>query len=195
MLRYLARARATKSRVHGAPPYCVALARRRDRQALRCAAIACDGMLHGSAVAVEPQRVSVATGGYHEEALRVAKVSRRHGKVVDICLHHVAGGAGGAEALAYIATLGRAEQEALLVQHGKALVSRFKLEMQARLELCAALCTTAPSCAVHNGDQLNCAQWRTAVQQGQTRDAGGVSWSLCCIVLRSCLRASRCAVC
>ena len=111
-------------------------------------------MLHGSAVAVEPQRVSVATGGYHEEALRVAKVSRRHGKVVDICLHHVAGGAGGAEALAYIATLGRAEQEALLVQHGKALVSRFKLEMQARLKLCAALCTTATSRTVHNDAQL-----------------------------------------
>lgn len=74
----------------------------------------------------------MAAGGYNEEALRVAKVSGRHSKVVDICLHHVAGSTGGAEALAYITTLGRAEQEALLVQHGKALVSKFKLEMQAR---------------------------------------------------------------
>lgn len=60
----------------------------------------------------------------------VAQASARHAKTVDICLNHVAGPAGGTEALEYIKSLPRANQEALLQQHGKTLISKFKLEMQ-----------------------------------------------------------------
>jgi hypothetical protein len=73
-------------------------------------------------------------GGYHAEARMVAQVSGWHAKTVDICLHHVGGAAGGREALAYIKNLPRGEQEALLMRHGKTLVSKYGLEMQA----CAA---------------------------------------------------------
>jgi hypothetical protein len=60
----------------------------------------------------------------------VAQASARHAKTVDICLNHIAGPAGGNEALEYIKSLDRADQEALLQQHGKTLISKFKLEMQ-----------------------------------------------------------------
>lgn len=60
----------------------------------------------------------------------VAQVSGRHAKTVDICLHHISGPRGGAEALAHITGLPKREQEALLQQHGKTLVSHYGLEMQ-----------------------------------------------------------------
>lgn len=88
----------------------------------------------------------------------MAQASRRHAAVVDICMHHSSGGVagllnanddgdyagagaeagarprqdGGREALQYIRSLPRAEREQLLQQHGKALISKFKLEMEVR---------------------------------------------------------------
>ena len=63
----------------------------------------------------------------------MAKVSGRHGKYVDICLHHMRGGDGGPAALAYIEGLADPrDQVALLQQHGKTLVSTYGLEMQVR---------------------------------------------------------------
>lgn len=69
-------------------------------------------------------------GGYFEEARMLAQVSGLHSKTVDICLNHIAGDIGGAEALNYIRSLRRVEQEQLLQQYGKALISKFKLEME-----------------------------------------------------------------
>lgn len=81
----------------------------------------------------------------------LAQVSGLHSKTVDICLNHIAGEAGGVEALNYIRSLGRSEQEQLLQQYGKTLISKFKLEMEVRPQgelCCVSLVTLALLCII-----------------------------------------------
>lgn len=127
------------------------------------------------------------SGGYYAEAKRVAQASRRHAAVVDICMYHSGGdttglgstaagsladgdgGAaaqhGGREALQYICSLERAEREQLLQQHGKALISKFGLEISVRSSNPRATCRRWWHPAVPRSDDRT---WHSAVPRMAT---------------------------
>lgn len=136
----------------------------------------------------------ISTGGYYEEAKRVARASERHAAVVDICMHHSdeteqassssgTGGfstgrgpgkasvsSGGNEALRYIKSLPRVERALLLQQHGKALISKFGLEMEVSGSLSsphANKCYVCSSEVYRSRANKMCSSWTLIVESAR----------------------------